>query len=185
MNKVAPQTLLLMPIPFVSELFRLSSPLRGECLLLWHGSTISENPVSLARTTEIHLRTTTFRLLHFIFLIRAPLASRSLPFLSFLNERLAQRNYNDRGIKQKDAAIFPPSSSSPPLLRPFIFPSIFPSSAIYGKFCSRFLKGFHQISFLSSIPSSSQTVFLKGEQYAMDVVTRKWKILFLPRSFLL
>lgn len=59
---------------FSSELiYRLVSPIRGEHLLRWHGSTISEP----GKETGFHLRTTNFRILHFSSLICPPPSSCS------------------------------------------------------------------------------------------------------------
>ena len=131
-------------------------------------------PCLLERTTELHLRTTNFRLPALYFLNQIPSGlPLPPPFPVFLSKMdvFAQRDYNEQGIKQKDAAIFPPPP--PSTYHPFISPSIFPSSAIYGKFFT--LPPRLPPSFSPLIHPSSHTVvlvfFLKGKQHAMKVAS--------------
>ena len=72
-------------------------------------------PFLMKRTTEIHLRTTNFSLLHFISPISIP-SGLPLPppvpiFLSKMDD-LPRGIIMNKGWNKKDAAIFPPSSSS-------------------------------------------------------------------------
>lgn len=107
-------------------------------------------PCLKARTTTTHLRTTDFRLLHFISQISYPLAFLSrFPSPLFLStmEDLPRGDYSEQGIKQKDAAIlFSPNLLLVPLsLHPSFRPVLFMES------CSHFLKDFHLIFFFSSL----------------------------------
>lgn len=139
-------------------------------------------PCLLERTTELHLRTTNSRLPALYFLNQIPSGlPLSPPFPVFLSKMdvFAQRDYNEQGIKQKDAAIFPPPPPPPPTYHPFISPSIFPSSAIYGKF----------FTLPSRLPPSFSPLILLSLCFSWKVSNMQWrschlyvKILLQPNS---
>lgn len=126
-------------------------------------------PYLLARTTKQHLRTTNFRLLHFISLIRSPLASLSLflPLHLFLSkmDNSPRGMIRNKGLKRK-TLLFP----LPVLLNPL---SLHPSFrlVLFMERFSCFLKDSHLLWFFPSVPSPITIFFLNGQQYAMEVVS--------------
>ena len=115
-------------------------------------------PCLLARTTTIHLRTTKFRLLHFISLISFPLVSLSFSLPLSKMEDLPRGVIMNKGLNRRRCYFLPHLLLVPLSLHPYFHLALFMES------CSHFLKDFHLLSFFSPpvchvvVPC----VFLKG-----------------------
>lgn len=123
-------------------------------------------PCLLSRTTEIHLRTTNFRLLHFISLFRSdplwPPPSSSFPSLSKMDD-LPRGVVTNKGLNKK-TLLFPP----PPFSFASLYLDIHLSIQCYlWEVFSRLLKDFHLLYFPFIHPTSHPAV-VRGQQYAME-----------------
>lgn len=124
-------------------------------------------PCLLARTTNMNLRTTNFRLLHFISLIRSLVASLSrLPFFLSMMDDLPRGIIMNKGLNKKTLLFFPL------LLLPVILLSLYPSfhPVLFMESFTHFLKDF--LSFLSSIPSP----ILLPLCFSWKVSNMQWKL---------